>query len=99
MESWLNGSLAGSQANSEPQDSVTQGIVVGGRIQNNTDGALLDIAELIVLKGVRDTDTQERTEGYLAWKWGLEGSLPAGHPYKSAAPELPPPKGTVIVIQ
>ena len=25
-------------------------------------------------------------EGYLAWKWGLTGSLPVGHPYKSTAP-------------
>lgn len=25
-------------------------------------------------------------EGYLAWKWGLQGSLPSNHPYKNAAP-------------
>jgi hypothetical protein len=25
-------------------------------------------------------------EGYLAWKWGLVGALPAGHPYKNVAP-------------
>ena len=24
--------------------------------------------------------------GYLAWKWGLQANLPAGHTYKSAAP-------------
>lgn len=29
---------------------------------------------------------RQQMEGYLAWKWGLQGSLPAGHPYKSAAP-------------
>lgn len=28
--------------------------------------------------------------GYLAWKWGLEGSLPADHPYKTAAPTAGP---------
>lgn len=28
--------------------------------------------------------------GYLAWKWGLEGSLPADHPYKTAAPTVGP---------
>ena len=32
------------------------------------------------------TDTRQRIEGYLAWKWGTEGNLPTGHPYKSAAP-------------
>ena len=25
-------------------------------------------------------------EGYLAWKWGLQGNLPSYHPYKNAAP-------------
>lgn len=25
-------------------------------------------------------------EGYLAWKWGLQGNLPSSHPYKNAAP-------------
>lgn len=29
---------------------------------------------------------RQQVEGYLAWKWGLQANLPAGHPYKSAAP-------------
>jgi hypothetical protein len=29
---------------------------------------------------------RQKIEGYLAWKWGLESLLPAGHPHKSAAP-------------
>jgi hypothetical protein len=40
-----------------------------------------------------DTDTREKIEGYLAWKWGLEGNLPIGHPYKSAAPTTGNPTG------
>jgi hypothetical protein len=43
-------------------------------------------AEVVILAGASDVSTIEKLEGYLAWKWGLEGSLPAGHPYKSAAP-------------
>lgn len=27
-----------------------------------------------------------KAEGYLAWKWGLQGNLPSNHPYKNAAP-------------
>jgi hypothetical protein len=27
-----------------------------------------------------------KAEGYLAWKWGLEGNLPVLHPYKNSAP-------------
>ena len=32
-----------------------------------------------------DTNRQ-KIEGYLAWKWGLQASLPVGHPYALAAP-------------
>jgi hypothetical protein len=28
----------------------------------------------------------QQIEGYLAWKWGLVASLPAGHPHKNAQP-------------
>ncbi|MFN9116090.1 MAG: hypothetical protein ACK5XN_39085 [Bacteroidota bacterium] len=28
----------------------------------------------------------ERIEGYLAWKWGVQGGLPVGHPYKTEPP-------------
>lgn len=27
-----------------------------------------------------------QAEGYLAWKWGLQGNLPSGHPYKNSPP-------------
>ena len=46
------------------------------------------IAEIVLLSSVVDTDTRQRIEGYLAHKWGLAGSLPSGHPYKSAAPTI-----------
>ena len=29
---------------------------------------------------------RQKIEGYLAWKWGLQASLPMGHPYALAAP-------------
>jgi hypothetical protein len=38
--------------------------------------------------GSYTTADRELLEGYLAWKWGLEGNLPAGHPYKSKPPIL-----------
>lgn len=46
----------------------------------------IDIGEVIVRQGVDSTDNRQLTAGYLAHKWGLEASLPIGHPYKSAAP-------------
>jgi hypothetical protein len=53
-----------------------------------------DLGELVFLSGNPTQDTIDRMEGYLAWKWGLDANLPAGHPYQDAAPlvptELPP---------
>jgi len=34
---------------------------------------------------LEDDSSIQKVEGYLAHKWGLEGSLPADHPYKDAA--------------
>jgi hypothetical protein len=42
--------------------------------------------EIIAYNTVPSLANRQLIEGYLAWKWGLQGSLPAGHPYKSAAP-------------
>ena len=44
------------------------------------------IGELITYPSVLSTTDRQKIEGYLAWKWGLQGSLPAGHPYKTAPP-------------
>ena len=51
------------------------------------------MGEFVALTSVPDTDTRQKMEGYLAWKWdGINGNtvlvdaLPVGHPYKSAAP-------------
>ena len=41
------------------------------------------MAEFIILDETASTDTQNIVEGYLAHKWGLSGSLPSGHAYKS----------------
>jgi hypothetical protein len=44
------------------------------------------VAEVICLKYIASSTDRQKIEGYLAWKWGLEANLPAGHPYKDAAP-------------
>lgn len=45
-----------------------------------------DIAEVVLVKGPPSTLNRQKVEGYLAHKWGLTGSLPSDHPYKSVAP-------------
>ncbi len=44
------------------------------------------VAEMILTDGTEDLETQQKIEGYLAHKWGLEANLPAEHPYKNEAP-------------
>lgn len=47
------------------------------------------MGELIMYIGSLTDARVDQLEGYLAWKWGLEGSLPASHPYKSEKPLRP----------
>ncbi len=47
-----------------------------------------NISEVIICQSVQSAEVKAKIEGYLAWKWGLEASLPIGHPYKSAAPTV-----------
>ena len=44
-----------------------------------------DIAEVLVGADLAAADVL-RLEGYLAWKWGLQGNLPTSHPYKARRP-------------
>jgi hypothetical protein len=44
------------------------------------------IAEIVVSNTLASTAERQKLEGYLAHKWGLAGSLPAGHPWKAVAP-------------
>ena len=59
------------------------GKLVAGGNDYNLIGAL---GEIIILDSVPSTDLRQKFEGYLAWKWGLQNSLPALHPYKDGRP-------------
>jgi len=45
-----------------------------------------EVISEIILTNDNTLLNRQKLEGYLAWKWGLEGNLPVGHPYKGAAP-------------
>jgi len=42
--------------------------------------------EVLVFNTNLTNSQRQQVEGYLAWKWGLQASLVAGHPYRSASP-------------
>lgn len=78
--------------------AVSTGSITGGAlatqtctglfIGNDTIGSPWDgyVGEVRVFAGYLNQTALQKEEGYLAWKWGLVGSLPAGHPYKSFPP-------------
>ena len=65
---------------------------IGGRASSATTyseysaGNFMEL--LLYNNGVTQTDRQ-LIEGYLAWKWGLQSSLPATHPYNSSLGVMP----------
>lgn len=52
-----------------------------------SQSGIADVAEIVTWDESDDTSRQ-LVEGYLAWRWGEEGLLPVGHPYKLAAPTI-----------
>lgn len=53
-----------------------------------SQAANVPYTELIITPSTPSAGDILRIEGYLAHKWGLTANLPAGHPYKSAAPTV-----------
>ena len=41
------------------------------------------ISEVIMYSDFLPTVQRQQVEGYLAWKWGLQNSLPANHPFRN----------------
>jgi hypothetical protein len=64
------------------------GLVLGGDRTpfNSGRGWRGKIAEVMLYGDVLSNEMRAKTEGYLAWKWGIQGSLNASHPYKSLRP-------------
>jgi hypothetical protein len=56
-----------------------------GRV-NVFGGFGCDHAEVLIYGTTLTTSQRAQVEGYLAWKWGLQSTLPSTHLYKSIAP-------------
>ena len=46
------------------------------------------VGEVILYRSALTTPQRQQVEGYLAWKWGLQTSLPPTHPYKNSTPNI-----------
>jgi len=80
---YTNGTL-GTTASSVRTLPVDTNITIGAQIRNTTPYAMNGtIQEIMIYNSVLTTTQRQLIEGYLATKWSLQSSLPAGHPYLS----------------
>jgi hypothetical protein len=85
--SWLDGSQNGTAQGASNNINGNMNLI--GRVLTGERHTGLMGEILVVRPGAALAPaTRQLIEGYLAWKWGTAGKLPAGHPYKSAAPTV-----------
>jgi hypothetical protein len=82
----LFGSVVGSNASNQLTSfsSPVLGQSLGGAYYQGI------IYEALFFKGDITDLNMQKVEGFLAWKWGLNSSLPSSHPYFSASPTSAP---------
>lgn len=78
-----NTTNTGSISNSDVLD-------VGARAASGAGAVTGDIAEVLVGGATLTTANREKIEGYLAWKYGLQGNLPSDHTYRFHKPKIEP---------
>jgi hypothetical protein len=59
-----------------------------GKQVNGNNWLNVEIAELLITSGFLDNIRRQTLEGYFAWKWGLETTLAADHPFVLRPPTI-----------
>ena len=83
---WRNGTIESTTSTISTPNTDNIGYSIGG--QYNVSRRMHGVIGELIMVQTTDTTTRQKIEGYLAWKWGLTSSLPADHPYKTAAPTI-----------
>jgi hypothetical protein len=94
---WRNGSTAGTAGAGTGAGLGAVGTYALGLYFSTAQSVKMGLAEFIVAEGVVSTAIRQKLEGYLAHKWGLTGSLPSGHPYKTTVPPISDATANVTV--
>lgn len=84
-----NGTLQNSGTNSiggATSDSLSIGKEYRSSFNDAYEGYQGTIHEMFVFNTTLTTQQQQQVEGYLAWKWGLQSSLPSTHAYAKFSP-------------
>jgi hypothetical protein len=86
MYLYINGVLIDSIDDINGNFSLSQYAINAQAGSTNFQSSQIDYAEFLAYT-TAPTDIQRQTiEGYLAWKWGLQSSLPDSHFYKNISP-------------
>jgi hypothetical protein len=88
----INGTYNGTLGSGQPLTSAnftSMPFYIGMRNSNVGEGNPGTICECVCYARALSQSEYQRLEGYLAWKWGIQGNLTSGattHPYKSFKP-------------
>jgi len=88
----VNGGTEVSTAGYTRPASSFNRFAIGGLLRSGTVAATpadFNLNEIVISDNL-SSDDRELMEGYLAWKWGLEGNLPSGHSYTNSDPRSTP---------
>ena len=94
LSGWINGNAQTGATLSSARTNTASGFAIGGywnganysQTGSASSSATASISEILVYNTVLTATQRQQVEGYLAWKWGLQASLPGGHLYLSANP-------------
>ncbi len=81
---YVNGSQAINFTEVAASPETSTQLIFFGQLGSDQYFASIAFYEIIVARLEISTQTRQVIEGYLAWKWGLQGSLPNTHPYYSS---------------
>ena len=98
VERFQNGAADGSKSTSVANtttDKDSGNVLYLGASRHDVRFLHGKFAEAAIWGHALDSDTISKVFGYAAHKWGIAASLPAEHPYKSAAPSLFSISGTI----
>jgi hypothetical protein len=83
QSAYVDGALAASQPNNGAMTAPSTQRFALGAEAGGFLGAAIEVKEIFILDSI-STANRQIMEGYLAWKWGLQGNLPSNHPYKNS---------------
>lgn len=83
---WLNGNTVSAVSSTGITPLNYNGIYSMGRYGGEGFYVDMQMGEFVILASSASQGDREKLEGYLAHKWGLTGSLPNNHPYKTVGP-------------